>query len=192
MERIASRGAVLFGCDLDRAALSDRVDAAPVCAATLDRLPFRSESFALVTSNMVFEHLDAPGMAVSELARVSRRGGRILVHTVNGRHYTAWAARLTPLWFHRFVVKRLEGRAPEDVYPTRYRANTEARLRSLFESHGCRHVGGGLIRGIPPHVPVPLLFWVAIVLGMAERWLARLPGIGVILKPNLLMEFERR
>jgi SAM-dependent methyltransferase len=190
-QALADRGARLFGCDLDRAALRDREDGAPVCAANLTHLPFRDESFALVTSNMVFEHLDDPAPAVAELARVTALGGRIIVHTVNARHYLALAARVTPLRFHRRVVGRLEGRAPEDVYPTCYRANTVAALRGLFEARGCRHVEGGAIPGVPPNVPYPGLFWLGLGLGLVERRLARLPGARAVLRPNLLMHFER-
>lgn len=191
MNRIAASGARLFGCDLDRSALRDRKDNTPICAANLDRLPYRDQSFSLVTSNMVFEHLDDPERVVAELARVTEGRGRIIVHTVNARHYLALAARATPLRFHQRVVGRLEGRAPEDVYATRYRANTVSSLDALFEAHGCRRVAGGRIRGTPIYVPYRGLFWVALGLGLVERWLAKLPGLRGVLQPNLLMHFER-
>jgi SAM-dependent methyltransferase len=189
--KLAERGARLFGCDLDRDAVHDREDGAPVCVANLTHLPFRDGSFELVTSNMVFEHLDDPTPSVAELVRVTARGGRVIVHTVNARHYLALAARVTPLRFHKSVEGRLEGRAPEDVYPTRYRANTVQRLRALFEAQGCRHVEGGAIPGIPLNVPYPGLFWLGLGIGLAERRLARLPGMRAVLRPNLLMHFER-
>jgi SAM-dependent methyltransferase len=188
---LPQKGTRAFGCDADLLALHERIDEGPVCGAVLERLPFRDASFELVTSNMVFEHLDDPDGAVRELARVTRPGGRILVHTVNGRHYLAWIARATPHGFHEWIVGRLEGRAGKDVYPTRYRANTVAHLEALFGRQGCRKVGGGEIPGLPFRVPVPVVFWIALALGFLERALARLPGFARVLNANLLVEFER-
>jgi len=184
-------GTTPLGCDVDVLALHEREDDAPVCAAMLERLPFRDRSFEVVTANMVFEHLADPEGAVAELVRVTAPGGRILVHTVNGRHWLAWLARATPHAFHQWIVERLEGRLGKDVYPTRYRANTVPRLRELFERNGCRWARGGEIPGLPLYVPYPILFWIALGAGLFERWLARLPLLGRVLNANLLVEFER-
>jgi SAM-dependent methyltransferase len=191
LARLLARGVILFGCDADVAALSERNDPGPVCGATLDSLPFRDASFDFVSSNMVFEHLVEPRTTVRELARVTKPGGRILVHTVNSRHYLAWMARLTPYRFHQWIVERVERRAGKDVYPTQYRANTVGRLRSLFEDSGCRFVDGGLVNDIPLYLPYRGLFSIAIRLGLIERRLAGLSGLRTFLRPNLLMEFER-
>ena len=191
LDRLREAGVVLFGCDSDLLALTERRDPGSVCAATLDELPFPDASFDFVSANMVFEHLVKPEITVRELARVTRPGGRILVHTVNGLHYLAWIARLTPHRFHQWIVERTEGRAGKDVYPTQYRANTVGRLRRLFEDTGCRFVDGGLIDGSPLYVPYRGLFHLAIQIGIFERRLAGLPGLRKVLCPNLLMEFER-
>jgi SAM-dependent methyltransferase len=191
LRHVVDRGAILFGCDADLFALTERHDPGPVCGATLEQLPFRDGSFDLVSANMVFEHLVKPEATVRELARVTRPGGRVLVHTVNGLHYVAWMARLTPFRFHQWIVERIERRAGKDVYPTQYRANTVGRLRALFEANGCRFVDGGLLDGIPLYLPYRGLFGLAIRMGLLERRVARLPALRNLLRPNLLMEFER-
>jgi SAM-dependent methyltransferase len=188
---LATSGVSLYGCDSDVSALRDRVDRSAVCAATLEHLPFADQSFGLVSSNMVFEHLVEPEGVVSELVRVVKPGGRILIHTVNAWHYISLLTRVTPIRFHRWVVARIEGRAAEDVYPTAYRANTVRRLCQLFGAHGCRRVWGGAVSDMPPHVPYPGLFWVALLGGVAERRLARIPLLGTLARPNLLVEFQR-
>ncbi|MGH7341314.1 MAG: class I SAM-dependent methyltransferase [Candidatus Rokuibacteriota bacterium] len=188
---LRARGIVLVGCDADLAALAERQDPGLVCGATLDDLPYRDASFDFVSANMVFEHLANPPAVVRELARVTRPGGRILVHTVNGLHYLSWVARCTPHRFHQWIVERVERRAGKDVYPTQYRANTVRRLQRLFEGNGCRFVEGGLVDGIPLYLPYRGFLEIAIRVGFLERRLARLPGLGRFLLPNLLMEFER-
>lgn len=188
---VREAGGRLVGCDVDRAGLHGRRDGALVCAADLERLPFADASFGTVVSNMVFEHVVHPDRVVAELVRVTTPRGRILIHTVNSRHYFALLARLTPFRFHQWVVGRVEGRRAEDVFPTQYRVNTEARLRTLFEARGCRKTWGGLMADLPLCVPAPGLFGLALGWGLLERRLSRLPGLATLLRPNLLVEFER-
>ena len=180
-----------IGCDIDFSALRESVAPGRVCQATLEALPFADQSFDVVTSNMVFEHLDEPEVVVAEFLRVTVPGGRILIHTVNALHYQAWAARLTPHWVHEWVVSRMEGRAAKDVYPVRYRANTLGRLRSLTESCGGRVVVARAVPDIPIHLPYPVLFWVGIAFGLLERLLARIPRAGYLFRANLILEIER-
>ena len=49
----------------------------------------------------------------------------------------------------------------------------------------------GVIKDIPLHIPYPVLFWLGIGLGFLERLLAGLPGIGQLLRANLIVEIER-
>jgi len=184
-------GTTDFGCDLDFSALRDREDKSRVCMAGLEKLPFKDNSFEFVSSGMVFEHLSDPESAVRELVRVTSPGGKILIHTVHSRHYLALIARITPHWFHEWIVGRVEGRDAKDVYPTRYRANTVSRLRELFGKDGCCLVRGGAIDGVPMNLPYPILFWVAMAAGLLERLLAKTPGLGSFLKPNILVEFQK-
>lgn len=190
-QRLREAGTSHFGCDLDRAALEESEIPGRVCAATLEQVPYAEGSFELVTSNMVFEHLTEPEAVVDELIRVTEPGGRIIIHTVNALHYSAWIAHVTPQWFHEWIVERVEGRAAKDVYPTQYKANTVGRLRRLFESRGATMAWGGEVTGIPLHFPFPGLFWVGIALGWVESWVSRVPMVGRLLKPNLLIEFQR-
>jgi SAM-dependent methyltransferase len=189
---LVASGAGLFGCDADLQALPDREDAALVCGANLESLPFADQSFALVASNMVFEHLADPGSCIAELVRVTRPGGRILIHTVNARHYVPLLTRITPHRFHVWIVSCIEERAAEGVYPTVYRANTAERLSDLFESRGGSYVWGGPVTALPTCVPYPGLFGLGFGIGLLERRLVRAwPASARVLAPNLLMEFRR-
>ena len=55
--------------------------------ATLDHLPFRSQSIDLITLNNVAEHLERPGEVLAEFARVLAPGGRVIIHTPNVSSY---------------------------------------------------------------------------------------------------------
>ncbi len=84
--KYADPGASITCCDLSpemlRRARARLKSAVPShVAADLSRLPFADESFDCVTCGYVLEHLPEAGPGLSELARVMRPGGRMLLLT---------------------------------------------------------------------------------------------------------------
>lgn len=126
---------VAVGADVTEQAIRKHRTLRRRVVADLDALPFRSASLGLVTCNMVMEHVDHPRKVLAEFARVLRPGGKAIVHTPNAWSYYVLFARLVPWRLRLRLVERLERRAVEDVYPTRYRANTRSALRRL--AHAC-------------------------------------------------------
>jgi ubiquinone/menaquinone biosynthesis C-methylase UbiE len=133
---LVRRSALLVGIDYDILSLRENRSAAHRCRAELGGLPFCDATFELATANMVVEHLAEPQVQFSEIARVLRRGGRLIVHTPNSWGYPTVLARLIPDAPKRLLIRLLEGRAGKDVFPAYYRANTEAALRRLAQSTG--------------------------------------------------------
>ncbi|MEX2226044.1 MAG: class I SAM-dependent methyltransferase [Dehalococcoidia bacterium] len=130
----ACRPKLIVGVDLTSEPRGNRnVDAA--ARADLARLPFRDATFDIAVSSHVAEHLTRPDAVFSELARVLKPGGRLLVLTPNRWHYVTMSAALLP---HRFHLRfnRSRGVDVDDIFPTVYRANTAGRLRGLYERSG--------------------------------------------------------
>ena len=100
------------------------------------QLPFRDGSFNLVTANMVFEHLEHPEQVLAEIRRVLSPHGVCIFHTVNARHWQTALGRHFPQRLKNTLVLVSEGRAAEDVYPTHYRINTRAAIRTLLSKTG--------------------------------------------------------
>lgn len=63
-------------------------------AADLSALPFADHSFDGVTCGYVLEHLPDPALGLSELARVMRRGGRMLLLATEDNFAGAWTSRI--------------------------------------------------------------------------------------------------
>jgi SAM-dependent methyltransferase len=103
--------------------------------ADLACLPFRDAIFDVAISSHVAEHLAAPERVFSELARVLKPGGRLLVLTPNRWHYVTVGSALLPHRVH-VAYNRWRGVDAHDIFPTRYRANTARRLRALYEDAG--------------------------------------------------------
>ena len=136
---LANASKAALGCDLDVPGMQAHRTLKRLVASDLEHLPFGKETLDLVTCNMVVEHLDDPAAVFSEFARVLRPGGRVIVHTPNAYSYFVIASRLLPSGpFKRRLASALDGRDEAEVFPTRYRANTPARLRSLMMQAGLR------------------------------------------------------
>jgi SAM-dependent methyltransferase len=105
--------------------------------ATLDRLPFRAESLDLITLNNVAEHLEHPREVLREFARVLTPGGRVIIHTPNVSSYAVRIAeagrRVLPEPLVMKLIRYMDFREEEDVFPTFYRVNTEGDLRASAE-----------------------------------------------------------
>jgi ubiquinone/menaquinone biosynthesis C-methylase UbiE len=93
-------------------------------------LALADNSFDLVYSCNVLEHISTPESVFPEIQRVMKPGGLFLAKTTNKNHYIACAARFTPLWFHKHF-NRLRGRETVDTFPTAYQCNSRRQIRKI-------------------------------------------------------------
>lgn len=116
-----------------------------------ETIPYEDESFDIVVSDNVLEHLDNPVAVFREVSRVLRPGGVFLAKTPNRWHYVAIGATLTPHSFHR-KFNAARGRASEDTFPTRYRANSRRQLEVVAEQAGLELVSVDFHEGRPEYL----------------------------------------
>lgn len=134
LREIAPRVRLAVGVDLERLRLEG--GGPHGCRADVGRLPFQDRSFDLIISMSVIEHLDDPAAVFREFDRVLKPGGTLIVQTPNRFDYVSLIAHFTPFGFHRWVVPRIMNREEEDVFPTRYRANTSRDLERAMRAGG--------------------------------------------------------
>jgi ubiquinone/menaquinone biosynthesis C-methylase UbiE len=109
-------------------------------------LPFPDESFDLVLSVTMFEFIHEPEKVLTEIHRVLRSGGEVVIGTMNGRS----------LWF---LFKRLKSLFVETAY--RYaRFYTPKELEGLVRKAGFENVESGGVIFFPSFWPF---------LGLAEK-----------------------
>ncbi len=135
---LVERASLVAGVDLDFDGMKKHRAISDVAYSNLERLPFASGSFDLVTCNMVVEHLANPEAVFREFYRVLAPGGKVIIHTPNALGYTTLAARMLPQTARIRLAGTLENRPAEDVFPALYRANTPGRLHALLEGAGFR------------------------------------------------------
>ncbi len=98
-------------------------------------MPFEDETFDIIISDNVWEHVATPGNFLEEVRRVLKPGGLYLAKTPNKLHYVPLLAKLTPHWFHQFY-NSLRGRSADDTFETHYKLNSRAAIFSHAKETG--------------------------------------------------------
>ncbi|MEW2029291.1 bifunctional 2-polyprenyl-6-hydroxyphenol methylase/3-demethylubiquinol 3-O-methyltransferase UbiG [Streptomyces roseifaciens] len=140
---LADKGYRVFGVDLSAMALREArqhgYDA--VFRADITRLPFTDASFDVVTAGQCLEHVPEPFVVVSELCRVLRPGGTLIVDTIPD----TGLARLVAITLAENLP--LPGRPPRGTHDHRLFVNRE-RLVKVARAHGVEL----RLLGLRPHL----------------------------------------
>jgi ubiquinone/menaquinone biosynthesis C-methylase UbiE len=125
----------------------------------LETLPFSADSFDLVISRSVVEHLEKPFEVFQEFHRVLKPGGKVILSTPNKFDYVSIVAALTPYRWHRVMVGKMTGVREDDVFPTLYRANSLSSLGSQLRAAGFKERVLKAINHYPSYLMFsPILF----------------------------------
>lgn len=159
-----------------------------VVTGDLSKLPFHNESFSLIFSRSVFEHLPEPADVMDEFHRVLQPGGTCVILTPNRYDYSSIIAAITPQWFHEWFVSKVYVTAAYDTFPTIYRANTPGFYRAMAKRQRAwkiKRICG--VRHYPANLTFSRLLFRA---GVLYDWLIAKAGL-TALQPNLLVVLER-
>jgi SAM-dependent methyltransferase len=159
-----------------------------VVTGDLSKLPFRDDTFSLIFSRSVFEHLAQPELVMQEFQRVLRPHGTCIILTPNKFDYSSIVAAVTPQWFHQWFVRKIySSAAVYDTFPTLYRANTPGFFRSLTKGNGWQL---NRISGVR-HYPANLIFSTLLFrFGVFYDWAIARAGL-TALQPSLLVVLEK-
>jgi SAM-dependent methyltransferase len=172
------------GLDPDASSLIDhRTQGMPVLRGVGEHLPFVDESFDLIVSVWVLEHLKRPLDVMREVRRVLRPAGHFLFVTPNVRNPLVLANRVGRALpsLQRRLVPRVYGRGEADTFPVLYRANTEGAIRGLASAAGLEVFD---LRVVPDPTYLALNGFMFRASVLAERLMPR--GWGVHLLGDLL------
>lgn len=151
--KIVSSAQLAVGCDGMWSSVSRHRSLKRLVTCDVLALPFADRSFNFVTLNMVAEHLQRPEVVIAEIARVLEDGGVLLIHTPNAAGYGVKLNQLTwhlvPRRLVYALIRFLEYREPEDVFPTFYRANTRKRIYDLASGCGMEEQEFRFVEGRP-------------------------------------------
>jgi ubiquinone/menaquinone biosynthesis C-methylase UbiE len=107
---------------------------------SLYHLPIRTNVVYVAISRWVFEHLANPAAATTEIQRILKPKGLVLIIAPNLLNPLIMLSRILPLRFKQWMLYILNGIKKETVLKTYYRANTEGALDRLFREAGFEKV----------------------------------------------------
>ncbi len=137
LQNFKGRCAKVVGCDIDEAVLDNPyLDEAHVISPNAP-LPFADETFDIIVSSWVFEHIEHPDVMARELLRITKPGGYICACTPNKFGYVSIMSRIVSNRNHaRFLSKIQPERKELDIFPTAYKLNTERDVNRKFSPDG--------------------------------------------------------
>ena len=132
-EQLGTQGT---GVDLSETRLrqAKRKGIANTACADAIELPFRSDTFDLCTCTEVLEHLERPEVAISEIHRILKKSGRLVLAVPVVGWYRLLEAKLTGDLRFLNEIEHLREYAPIDVD----RCVTTMELQSQLEAAGFR------------------------------------------------------
>jgi SAM-dependent methyltransferase len=178
---LGARFAQRCATDIDDIARHDIPSNVVFERCTADNVPFGDEQFDVVVIRSVLEHVEEPAKTFTELARVTKPGGRVLMNLPNKWDYVSVIARLTGP-FKSSILKNIVRTQWED-FPVRYRCNTRRALHRF-----ARAAGFDVVEFMPlPSQPSYLAFFVPLyMLGAIYQFFVSICGIDA-LQPSFVV-----
>jgi ubiquinone/menaquinone biosynthesis C-methylase UbiE len=132
--RYRGRAERLIGVDL--VDFTESIDGVELYNWDLGKLGLPDNSVDLMYSRSVMEHVAFPRDVYREMHRVLKPGGQSIFLTANKWDYASIIASVVPNAWHPAIVRRTEGRAECDVFPTQYKTNTKGDVTRYARESG--------------------------------------------------------
>ncbi|MEL7691455.1 class I SAM-dependent methyltransferase [Citromicrobium bathyomarinum] len=123
----------LEGCDIDETVMGNPFLNSAKVFQPEKPLPYGDNTFDVIYSSWVLEHVADPAQVARELLRVLKPGGYFCAITPNKFGYISLASRLAGNVNHTALLRKIQPeRLEHDVFPTFYRMNTRGALSKAF------------------------------------------------------------
>jgi SAM-dependent methyltransferase len=121
-----------IGADIDKAVLENPVTSSNVLIVN-DRVPIEDQSFDLIISDWVLEHVQNPSVFCAEVNRLLKPGGFFCARTPHNLAYWAFVSRLVDNAKHSAWLKYIQpSRLEIDTFPVCYKLNTLKKIEIYF------------------------------------------------------------
>jgi ubiquinone/menaquinone biosynthesis C-methylase UbiE len=134
LSKYAGRAGRLIGIDV--IPFETQIPGIELHNGSITETSFPDRSVDLVMARSVMEHVAEPTQAFGEMYRILAPGGSFVFLTANLWDYASLIAKVVPNKWHPEIVQRVEGRAPEDVFPVEYKCNTKSSIRRFAAAAG--------------------------------------------------------
>ncbi|KPL08639.1 hypothetical protein AMJ71_07925 [candidate division TA06 bacterium SM1_40] len=97
--------------------------------ADLQYVPLPDELADLVTLRLVVEHMDRIPEEFSDIERVLKRGGRLIILTPNLLSPIVFIAKAMPFKMKKWIIKKVFRVEEHDIFPALHHFNTPRKMR---------------------------------------------------------------
>jgi SAM-dependent methyltransferase len=136
LQKYRRRGLNLIGIDCVEFPTS--IEGVELHNADITSTALPSSTVDVAMARSVIEHVSDPLGAYREIYRILKPGGHFIFLTANFWDYASLIAHALPNRWHPKIVQIVEGREPEDVFPTMYRSNTRRKIHMLAQQSGLK------------------------------------------------------
>lgn len=137
MARHNGKAAFAAGMDISKEAIRTNKAFRNRVAGDSYSLPFRDESFSLVVSQWMIEHIERPETVMREFHRVLRRGGDLIVATNSVYHPMMLLSAVLPTGLRDGLKRRIfPSYIEEDTFPTYYKFNSLSSMDRILTDAG--------------------------------------------------------
>lgn len=139
LDELPQRIQTAIGVDVEKSATLKNRSVDKVIIGDIFSLKLHSASFDAVVSLWVFEHVHQPSKILKELHRLLKPGGVLAFVTPNTQSALILARRIFNLFARQlgtWLVSKIYGREPEDIFLTYYEANDQETIRQLAQQTG--------------------------------------------------------
>jgi SAM-dependent methyltransferase len=170
VEHLASFGGQVTGLEFDRERAEEAAERSPrIVNAAGEKLPFAESNFDLILSHEVIEHVRDDRLAVAEMVRVLKPGGRVVLFAPNRgypfeTHGVYWGGK------YRFGNKLFVNYLPR-------------RLRNKLAPH-VRAYSGADLRSLVAELPIRVVEH-SVIFGAYDNIIARFGALGRLLRAAL-------
>jgi SAM-dependent methyltransferase len=147
------------GVDLHESVLLNPfLDESKIILLSSGRIPYDDNTFDIVISANVMEHIREPEIVFKEIFRVIKPNGLFIAKTPNKWHYIPMFAKITPYNFHIFFNK-IRGRESFDTFPTVYKCNTAEDVKKYSYNSGFKVLEVKMWEGRPEYLRIACPFY---------------------------------
>jgi ubiquinone/menaquinone biosynthesis C-methylase UbiE len=179
----------VIGADIDEVVLNN-TDLDEAYIINNSRLPFEDNTFDLVLSDYVLEHIEKPVEFLLEVKRVLKPGKSFFFRTPNSKHYVTLISRFTPHHFHLLIANKVRGLSIEDhdPYKTFYKMNSKKVLNNLAEKTGFKDYELLLVEAEPSYFMFNSVFF---LFGVGYERLVNKFDVFSFLRVNIFGQFVK-
>lgn len=126
----------IIGVDIDFGCLIDNVTHDNRLCSNLEKLPFKDNTFDMIISKFVFEHIENPEIVFREFSRVSKDEGYMIIVLPNIYNPIMLIGKFTPLYLHQKFMGKVSNAYEKDIYPTYFICNSVRILDKMLDRVG--------------------------------------------------------